>query len=366
MDKVRLGIVGAGFMAQTAHIHCFQLAEGCEVVALASGREKLREQVATRFGIPKQYDSWATLAKDPEVDAVAVILPPEFNPDIVCGLLDAGKHVFAEKPMALSVAQAERMARAAERNGRILMIAFMKRYDTGIERAKKFWDAVVADGGMGEMVCARAWCLLGGNWTANQDRLVPIIRTDEPHVPKPIADLGPDWLPERLREGMPGFASPYYAFNHVHSHNVNLLRYFLGDDYEVVHADFRHKSKVTLLRYDSVVGEGLVTIEVATGISAHAFEEGMKIYFSRGWIEIIPPPPLLMQGGAKVTIYRDNELMQLEQPLPEWDWSFRRQAQHFIDCIRTGTQPRSSGADGVGDLRMVEAIFRKAVELGNI
>lgn len=362
VDKVRVGIVGAGFMAQAAHIHCFQLAEGCEVLAIASGRPQLRGQVAARFSIPRQHDSWAQLAADEDVDAAVVLLPPEFNPDVVCGLLEAGKHVFAEKPMALSLAQAERMADTAARNQRLLMMAFMKRYDTGIERAKQFWDEVVASGGMGELICGRAWCLLGGNWTANQHLLVPVIRTQEPHAPKPIADLGPDWLPQRLREGMPGFASPYYAFNHVHSHNVNLLRHFLGDDWEVLYADFRHRSKMVHLRF----GQALVHIEVGTGTSAYAFEEGMRFYFERGWIEIIPPPPLLMQGAARVTVYRDGEMMTLSQPLGDWDWSFRRQAQHFIDCVRNGTQPRSSGADGVGDLRMVEAIFQRAVELGTV
>jgi predicted dehydrogenase len=362
MDKVRIGIVGAGFMAQAAHIRCFQLAEGAEVLALASSRPQLREQVAQRFGIPRQYETWVQLATDPDLDAAVVSLPPEYNPDVVCALLDAGKHVFAEKPMALSLRQAERMADSAARSQRLLMIGYMKRYDPGVERAKQFWEEVVAPGQMGELVCGRAWCLLGGNWTANQHLLVPILRSDEPHVPKPVADLGPDWLPDRLREGMPGFASPFYAFNHVHSHNVNLLRHFLGDQWEVVYADFRHRSKVIHLRF----GEALVSLEVATGISAHGFEEGMRLYFQRGWIEILLPPPLLMQGAAQVTVYRDGERQELWQPLGEWDWSFRRQAQHFVDCVRQGYQPRSSGADSVGDLRMVEAIFQRALQLGTI
>jgi len=362
MDKVRIGIAGAGFMAQAAHVQCFQLAEGCEVVALASARPKLRDQVARRFGIPEQYESWAQLANSRDVDAVAVLLPPEYNPGVVCGLLDGGKHVFAEKPMALSVKQAERMAAAAERADRLLMMAFMKRYDTGIERAKRFWDEVVAEGEMGELMCGRAWCLLGGNWTSNQHLIVPILRSDEPHGPKPVADLGPEWLPESLRQGMPGFASPFYAFNHVHSHNVNLLRHFLGDEWEVTYADFRHKSKMAHLRF----GEALVHLEVGPGTSAYAFEEGMRLYFERGWMEILPPPPMLMQGAAQVRIYRGRERMELSQPMGDWDWAFRRQAQHFVDCVRGEAELRSSGADGVHDVRMVEEIFRKAVELGTI
>lgn len=360
MQNLRIAVVGAGFMSQAAHIHCFQLAEGAQVVGLASGRPKLRRAVAQRFAIPREYDSWQDVAADSEIDAAVVSLPPEFNPDVVCGLLAAGKHVFAEKPMALSLRQARRMADAAEATGRILMMGFMKRYDTGVERAKRFWDETVASGDMGSLICGRVWCLLGGNWTANQHLLVPILRTDEPQAPKPVADLGPEWLPEKLGRGILGFESPFYAFNHVHSHNVNLLRYFMGDAYEVTWADLRHRTKVAHLRY----GDALITFEVGGRTSAYGFEEGMKFYFERGWIEILTPPPLLMQSAARVRIYRGGQIMELCQPMGDWDWSFRRQAQHFVDCVRQGCQPISSGAECVGDLAMVEAIFRRAVEAG--
>ena len=362
MPNLRIAVVGPGFMSQAAHIHCFQLADGADVTTLAGARPKLREAVADRFRITRQLDSWQAVAADPDIDAAVVSVPPEYNPDICCGLLEAGKHVFTEKPMALSLKQARRMADAASASGRLLMLGFMKRYDLGIERAHKFYDEVIAAGDMGALTCARVWCLLGGNWTADQQLLVPIITTDEPQVAKTTADAGPDFLPPRLAAGAdgPGFSSPFYFFNHVHSHNMNLLRRFLGDDYEVTHADLRYKTKIALLRY----GDALVTFEVGPGISAYAFEEGMKLYFEGGWMEILPPPPLQMQASARVIIYRGGDVTELREPLGGWEWSFRRQAQHFVDCIREGKQPRTSGEDSVGDMAMVEAIFRRAVETG--
>lgn len=362
MSEIKLAIVGAGYMAQTTHIPCFQATKGAQIVGLASDRAQLRKAVAERFHIPQEYSSWQDVAADPNIEGAVVLLPPEYNPDIVCALLEAGKHVFCEKPMALSLAQAQRMADTAQRNHRILMLGFMKRYDSGVERAKALWDKHFASGDMGELITGHVWCLLGGNWTANIERLVSVLRTDEPQGAKPIADKGPAWLPPALAKDMPSFASPYYFFNHVHSHNVNLLRYFLGDNYEVVYADFRHKTKIVHLAY----GQALVTIETGAGISAYAFEEGMRMYFQKGWIEIIPPPPLQMQSCAAVTMYRGEDVMSFKQPLGEYDWSFRRQAQHFVDCIREQRQPRTNGQDSVGDMALIEAIFRKAIELGNI
>lgn len=360
--SVRLAVIGAGFMAQAAHLRCFQQAGGAEVVALASGRPQLRRQVAQRFGIPREYDSWQDVAAAADIDAAVVLLPPEYNPAVCCGLLTAGKHVFAEKPMALSLAQAQRMAQAAAAADRILMMGFMKRYDSGVQRARQLWAELVESGELGAVISARAWCLLGGNWTANIDRLVPVLRTEEPQSAKPVADCGPEWLPERLAAGMPGWGSDFYFFNHVHSHNVNLLRHFLGDEWEVTYADLRRKAKIAHLAY----GETLATLEVGTGASAYAFEEGLKIYCEGGWLEVLPPPPLQMQAAAAVRLYRGGEVMTLSEPLGEWDWSFRRQAQEFVDCVRTGRQPVSSAAASVGDLALVEAIFRRAVELGNI
>ena len=113
-------------------------------------------------------------------------------------------------------------------------------------------------------------------------------------------------------------------------------------------------------------GDALVTIETGPGISAYAFEEGMRVYFTKGWLEILPCPPLLMQGAAQVKLYRGGEIMAYTEPMGDYDFSFRRQAQHFVDCVQSNTEPRSGGADSVGDLAMVESIFKCAVDLGTL
>ena len=127
MSSIRVGFVGVGMMSQVCHIPCFQQAEGCEVTALASSRPGMLGQVAERFGIGKRYASHAELAADTDIDLAAVILPPEYNPQVCIDLLEAGKHVFCEKPVSLAVADAERMEAAAQAAGRLLMVGFMKR-----------------------------------------------------------------------------------------------------------------------------------------------------------------------------------------------------------------------------------------------
>ncbi|HZS89669.1 MAG TPA: Gfo/Idh/MocA family oxidoreductase [Chloroflexota bacterium] len=110
---LRVGYVGCGFMAQFVHLPNFSSLEGCRLVALAEKRPRLAQLVAARYGIEAVYGSHLDLAADPTIDAVAVSAGYAEQGEIARDLLAAGKHVFMEKPMAVSVAQAERILEAA-------------------------------------------------------------------------------------------------------------------------------------------------------------------------------------------------------------------------------------------------------------
>src|SRR5919206_1744076 len=106
-EPVLLGYVGCGFMAQHVHLPNFASLPGCRLVALAETRLRLAQQVAARYGVPKIYSSHLELAEDPEIEAVGVSAGFGQQGEIARDLLRAGKHVFMEKPMAVSVRQAE-------------------------------------------------------------------------------------------------------------------------------------------------------------------------------------------------------------------------------------------------------------------
>jgi predicted dehydrogenase len=130
---VRLGYVGAGNLAQKVHLPNFAAIAGCDLVALAEVRRDLGERVAQRYGIPRRSADHRELAADPEIDAVAVSAPFALQGEIARDCLLAGKHVFMEKPMAVSLAQADGILAAEREGGARLMVAYMKRYDAGNE-----------------------------------------------------------------------------------------------------------------------------------------------------------------------------------------------------------------------------------------
>ena len=134
MNPVKLGYVGCGFMAQKVHILNFLRISECELVAIAEVRAELGEKVQARHRVPKLYKDHLELAADSEIEAVSADFA--LQGEIAKDLLSAGKCVFMEKPMAVSVKQAESLLETAKSTNTKLMVGYMKRYDAGNELVK--------------------------------------------------------------------------------------------------------------------------------------------------------------------------------------------------------------------------------------
>ncbi|MCK4417839.1 MAG: Gfo/Idh/MocA family oxidoreductase [Candidatus Latescibacteria bacterium] len=348
MEKVKIGFVGCGYMGQLAHLPNFVNSEKCEVVALAEKREKLGKAVAEKYHISRLYASHRQLCEDEGIDAVVEITTDALHAPIALDCLNAGKHLFTEKPMATTLADANRMVESAEKNRVKLMVGYMKRYDPGVEKARQLVKEFISTGELGRVTFVRAHCF-GGDWVCNIGKP---ITTDETS-PEIQANI-PDWLPQELTK-------EFLGFNNVYCHNINLLRFFLGEVKEVKTAELGKSypsGKVVVLDF----GDFLGCLEVG-GISSRWWDEETKIYFEQGWIELLTPPPLLRNVPAEVKVYKGGEIQQMLIPYSAWDWSFRRSAEHFLDCIITDQEPTSSGRDSRKDMKIVEEIFKKYLGL---
>jgi predicted dehydrogenase len=124
--SLKVAIIGAGGMA-AYHVAGFRQA-GAEVVALADVSRAAAEKAAARHHIPQVFDDVAVMLKSvAELDAVSVIVPNKFHAPLAKQALAAGKHVFCEKPPALSAREAGQMAAAAAKAERTLMFNFNNR-----------------------------------------------------------------------------------------------------------------------------------------------------------------------------------------------------------------------------------------------
>ena len=355
MSRLRLGYVGCGFMAQRVHLPNFAAIPECELVALAELRPELGRKVQRRYGIPRLYRTHEDLIADPAVEAVAVSAAYAVQGEIAADALRAGKCVFMEKPMAVSLAQGEEILAAERAGGARLMVGYMKRYDAGNELVRRHVRRFRETGELGRLQYARNHGFLG-DWTAGLD--VPVDQTDEPLPPLPPARL-PAWLP-------PDQAPAYLGFLQQYTHNVNLLRWLTdaGDDVRVKFVDLDPDGQHGLVVLDLAGVRGLLE---AGRVSSYRWDEHTQLYFQHGWLHTWAPPLLLRNAPAEVELWRGRagEEQQTARliPQPAWSWAYRREAEHFVRCTLAGEPYASGAADTLTDVRLFEQIFRRHLGL---
>jgi predicted dehydrogenase len=142
---IRIAMLGAGLMARTHLEAVRQLGDRAELVAIADVNAAACREAAEEFGIEQQYADALQAAREAEADAVIVCIPNNLHAPVTLAALASGKHVLVEKPMALSLADAEAMVAAAERGRRALMCGLSLRFSRSIRQVK----ALIASGAIG-------------------------------------------------------------------------------------------------------------------------------------------------------------------------------------------------------------------------
>jgi predicted dehydrogenase len=144
--KMRIGLIGAGAIAQT---WCQALAksETAQPVGVADVRPEAAQALAERLAC-SAFPSYESLAAETGCEAVIVCTPPTTHPEICCPLLERGVHVLCEKPLAVGPDEARTMVAAAERSGAMLTMASKFRYAADVVEAK----SIVASGVIGDVI----------------------------------------------------------------------------------------------------------------------------------------------------------------------------------------------------------------------
>ena len=130
-NALNIGLIGSGFMGQ-AHADAYRragilyrnLPRNPVLYAIADQNDALAENARRKLGFEKAYGDWRRLVEDPEVHVVDITTPNHLHVDVALAAIEAGKHVYCEKPMAVKVEDAERMAAAAQKAGVYTMVAF--------------------------------------------------------------------------------------------------------------------------------------------------------------------------------------------------------------------------------------------------
>ena len=151
---VRLVVVGAGAVAQVAHLPALRRLPGVEVAAICDNDSAKAQALATRFQVPDAYDDIEDVLRFARADAAVVCTPNHLHESHVLAALAAGLHVLCERPLALSAAGVERVLKASERYGKRVMVGMNHRFRSDVQAVRSF----LAGGELGTIQAIRgAW-----------------------------------------------------------------------------------------------------------------------------------------------------------------------------------------------------------------
>ena len=151
MNKVKWGVIGAGGIADRRTLPGMMLAKNAELVAVMEVNMELSEKLREKYNAKRAYDNAEALLADPEVEAVYIASPVGCHLDQIIAAAKAKKHVLSEKPIAMTVEDAEKALAACNENGVLSASGFMMRYHAYHQKMKEF----IAEGNLGDIVSCR-------------------------------------------------------------------------------------------------------------------------------------------------------------------------------------------------------------------
>ena len=152
--KVRIGQIGLGRLGYDHARNTANLVPGAELIAVCDLEEDKVKKAQAELDVPFGYTDYKEMLKNPDIDAISVISATSLHPEHIKLALEAGKHVFTEKPLGASIEECKKAEKAVEAHPELkFMIGFMRRYDHSYQLAKKKID----NGDIGRIILVRSY-----------------------------------------------------------------------------------------------------------------------------------------------------------------------------------------------------------------
>lgn len=329
MEKLKVAVIGLGNIS-AEHIRAYISNPQVELYALCSHDMGKARALAQKHGVPHAYCDAKTMFRElPELDAVSICTWNAAHMADAIEALRSGCHVLCEKPMALSADQARHMAQVARENDRLLMIGLVCRFKTISQRLRQ----MIQEGRLGEIYYGRAQYLRKngspGGWFTQKER----------SGGGPLIDLGVHVIDlARYLCGSPKPVGVYGAVFHQlqESEKVNPEPFDVED------------MAVATVRYDN---GAVITVETSFSLHTQQDRFCIELYGTKGGGRLSDKLELFQIGteGCAETITQDPQ----ENP-------FIEQANHFVDCILSGTKCKASAEDGIIAMQIIDGIYRSA------
>jgi predicted dehydrogenase len=318
---ITVGVAGLGYWGPNLARN-FVALPGCELVWCCDESDAARDRAAAQFPGVRMTASLDELLADPALDAVALATPVPTHAPLAVRVLEAGKHCFVEKPLGQSVAEAERAVAAAGESGRVLMVGHLLEYHPGVKKLKQ----LASSGELGDEIYYIYGNRLNlGKLRADENALwslgahdVSVVLLLANEDPVEMVAHGRSYV----RPGVEDVVFCYLRFPSGLSAHLHLS--WLDPHKE---RRFTVVGSKRMATFDDMAIEGKVTIY------DKGFDEDARGY------------------GEYITRSGDVYSPRISNVEP-----LRVECEHFIECVRTGAQPRSDGASGLRVVRVLEAL----------
>jgi predicted dehydrogenase len=149
---VNIGVIGAGGIANAAHLPSYKTCPNANVVAICDINETALHDTQAKFDIPHAFTDYHELLQMEDIDAISVCTPNYVHKDPAIAAMRAGKHVLCEKPLAMNAQEGEEIVAVSKETGKQCMVGFVSRFGADAQTLKRFIDA----GELGDIYYARA------------------------------------------------------------------------------------------------------------------------------------------------------------------------------------------------------------------
>lgn len=342
--KIKIGIIGVGSISNE-HIQAYLKNPNVELYAFCDINEKQLKLMSEKYGVTRTFTDKDEMLALPELDAVSVCAWNSEHAPCTIAALNAGKHVLCEKPMATTVEEAIAMKEAAERNGKLLQIGFVRRFGNDCAVLQDF----IQKDFLGEIYYAKATYLRrNGNpmgWFGDKSR----------SGGGPLIDLGVHVIDlTRYLMGNPKPVSVFGVTFHKLGNRSDLKdkKAYVSvsaTDHDICDVE---DMATAMVRYDN---GAVLSVETSFSLNLKKEKGTIELFGTKGGAKLDPELELYTEMNGYM-----SDVSLCAPTALSFDGLFQQEIDHFVDCVLNGTPCKAPAQDGIDIMRILRAIYESA------
>ncbi|TDF93283.1 Gfo/Idh/MocA family protein [Paenibacillus piri] len=350
MNKVKVGIIGLGEVAQITHLPILEsLSDRYEIAAICDISPRLLEAMGDRYNVNRRYTDAIELTKQADLDAVFVLNSDEYHAECAIAALKNKKHVLIEKPVCLTLADADAIIRARDESGAQVMVGYMRRF------APAYISAVEEVKRLDKINYARIRAIIGANRLIIEQTSNVLRPDDFPETAvRDKQERAQRMVHEAIGDAPQELKSVYRLLCGLSSHDLSAMREIIGIPKRVIAASQWNGGKFmnAILEYDGYNA----TFE--TGVdNQRRFDAHIQVYGDRKAVMIQYDTPYIRHlPTTKVVEETAGEAFNRTVERPSFKDAYTIELEYFHDVVTKGVQPKTTVEDSKEDLKLFKLI----------